>query len=335
MKKALIVISFLVAIFTYSCSNAANNNDNSLIIYCSHPLDLMNTILDDFKAKNPDINVEVVTAGTGELLKRVEAEKINPLGDVLWGGTLNSVKSKTDLFDNYISTNEVNIIEEFKNKEGTFTRFSAIPSILMVNTNLAGDIKIEGYEDLLNPALKGKIAAADPSASSSAFEHLVNMLYAMGKGAPEKGWDYVSKLCANLDGKLLSGSSAVYKGVADGEYAVGLTYEEQGISYMSSGAPVKVVYMKEGVISKPDGVYIIKGAKNLENAKKFIDYCVSLDAQNMLVEKLSRRAIREDAASTDMVKPMSEIYSITDNAQIVEESRQKWLDKFKDIFTSI
>ena len=55
----------------------------------------------------------------------------------------------------------------------------------------------------------------------------------------------------------------------------------------------------------------------------------------MLVEKLSRRAIRKDAVSTDMVKPMSEIYSITDNAQVVEESRQKWLDKFKDIFTSI
>ena len=205
----------------------------------------------------------------------------------------------------------------------------------MVNTNLAGNIKIEGYEDLLNPALKGKIAAADPSASSSAFEHLVNMLYAMGKGDPEKGWDYVQKLCANLDGKLLSGSSAVYKGVADGEYAVGLTYEEPGISYMSSGSPVKVVYMKEGVISKPDGVYIIKGGKNLENAKKFIDYCVSLDAQNMLVEKLSRRAIRNDAVVTDIVKPMSEIYSITDNADVVEESRQKWLDKFKDIFTSI
>ena len=309
--KNFIIFCMLIMSMTlfYSCSSGDTKSGNSLVIYCSHPLDLMNTILDDFKAKNPDINVEVVTAGTGELLKRVEAEKMNPLGDVLWGGTLNSVKSKTDLFE--------------------------IPSILMVNTNLAGNIKIEGYEDLLNPALKGKIAAADPSASSSAFEHLVNMLYAMGKGDPEKGWDYVQKLCANLDGKLLSGSSAVYKGVADGEYAVGLTYEEPGISYMSSGSPVKVVYMKEGVISKPDGVYIIKGGKNLENAKKFIDYCVSLDAQNMLVEKLSRRAIRNDAVVTDIVKPMSEIYSITDNADVVEESRQKWLDKFKDIFTSI
>ena len=138
-----------------------------------------------------------------------------------------------------------------------------------------------------------------------------------------------------MDGKLLSGSSAVYKGVADGEYAVGLTYEEGGISYVVLGSPVKVIYMKEGVISKPDGVYIIKGGKNLENAKKFIDYCVSLDAQNILINKVNRRAIRTDADSSEVVIPMTEIYSITDNPDIVESNRQKWLDKFRDIFTGI
>ena len=66
------------------------------------------------------------------------------------------------------------------------------------------------------------------------------MLYAMGNGNPEKGWDYIRKFCANLDGKLLSGSSAVYKGVADGEYTVGLTFEEGGVNYVVSGSPVKV-----------------------------------------------------------------------------------------------
>ena len=93
----------------------------------------------------------------------------------------------------------------------------------------------------------------------------------MGQGDPDKGWDYVQKLCENLDGKLLSGSSAVYKGVADGEYAVGLTFEEGGAKYVADGAPVKLVYMKEGVISKPDGIYIIKNAKHMDNAKKFIE----------------------------------------------------------------
>ena len=333
--RRLNLIILLAMIFIISCSQDGETNREELIIYCSHPLDLMNTILDDFKLKNPEIKVDVVTAGTGELLKRIEAERENPLGDILWGGTLNSVKSKSDLFENYVSTNESNIYEEFQNEEGNFTRFSAIPSVIMINTNLIGNVKVEGYADLLNPALKGKIAAADPASSSSAFEHLVNMLYAMGNGNPENGWNYVERLCANLDGKLLSGSSAVYKGVADGEYAVGLTYEEGGISYVVLGSPVKVIYMKEGVISKPDGVYIIKGGKNLENAKKFIDYCVSLDAQNILINKVNRRAIRTDADSSEVVIPMTEIYSITDNPDIVESNRQKWLDKFRDIFTGI
>ena len=292
-------------------------------------------MVDDFKAKNPGINVDVIAAGTGELLKRVEAEKDNPLGDILWGGTITTVKRQIDLFENYTSTNEVSIVDIYKNVEGPFTRCDAMPSILMVNTNLSKNIKIEGYGDLLNPALKGKIACADPSASSSSFEHLVNMLYAMGNGNPEKGWDYVKKLCANLDGKLLSGSSAVYKGVADGEYTVGLTFEEGGANYVVSGSPVKLVYMKEGVVFKADGIYIIKNAKNMENAKKFVDYATSYDAQKTINEKLNRRSVRDDLPPSEILLSVDKINVIKDDDATVEANKQNWLNKFRDIFTSI
>ena len=334
MRKLNLIILF-ITIFILSCSQSKSSDKEELIIYCSHPLDLMNTILDDFKLKNPEISVEVVTAGTGELLKRIEAEKTNPLGDILWGGTLNSVKSKGELFESYISTNEINIFEEFQNEEGNFTRFSLIPSVIMINTNLTKNIKIEGYADLLNPALKGKIAFADPSASSSSFEHLDNMLYAMGNGDPEKGWDYVKKLCANLDGKLLSGSSAVYKGVADSEYTVGLTFEEGGANYVALGSPIKLVYMKEGVIIKPDGIYIIKGAKNMESAKRFVDYATSYDAQKTITEKLNRRSVRNDLPPSEILLSVDKINIINDDEKVVDSNKQKWLDKFRDIFTSI
>ena len=262
MKRIIITILFVLGLF-YSiigCSNQEQDTGNSLVIYSPHQLYFINPLVDDFKAKNPGINVDVIAAGTGELLKRIEAERANPLGDILWGGTITTVKRQIDLFENYTSTNEVSIVSIYENVEGPFTRCDAMPSILMVNTNLSGNIKIEGYEDLLNPALKGKIACADPSASSSAFEHLVNMLYAMGKGDPEKGWDYIQKFCANLDGKLLSGSSAVYKGVADGEYTAGLTFEQGGAMMLAEGSSIKLVYMKEGVIIKPNVVSIIKNA---------------------------------------------------------------------------
>ena len=334
MKRIIITTLFTLSL-CLGCSSEKSASSNSLVIYCPHPLDFINPLVDDFKSKNPGINVDVIAAGTGELLKRVESEKDNPLGDILWGGSLNTIRLKMDLFENYTSTNEVNIAEFYKNVEGPITRFTTIPSVLMVNTNLAKNIKIEGYEDLLNPALKGKIACADPSASSSSFEHLVNMLYAMGNGNPEKGWDYVKKLCANLDGKLLSGSSAVYKGVADGEYTVGLTFEEGGANYVVSGSPVKLVYMKEGVVFKADGIYIIKNAKNMENAKKFVDYATSYDAQKTINEKLNRRSVRDDLPPSEILLSVDKINVIKDDDATVEANKQNWLNKFKDIFTGI
>ncbi|MBE6053062.1 MAG: extracellular solute-binding protein [Clostridium sartagoforme] len=314
-------------------SGSGDTASKNLVVYCPHPLEFIDPIVAEFEDET-GIQVDVVAAGTGELLKRVESEKDNPLGDVMWGGSLGTLEPKVDLFEEYKSVNEEYMLDENKNTDGKITRFSDIPSVLMINTNLIGDVKVEGYEDLLNPELKGKIAHADPSKSSSSFEHLVNMLYAMGNGDPEKGWDYTDKLAGNLDGKLLSGSSAVYKGVSDGEYTVGLTFEEGGAKYVKDGAPVEIVYMKEGVISKPDGVAIIKGAKNMDNAKKFIDFLTSKETQTMVASELSRRSVRKDVEPAEGLKAMSDINIIKDDSKVVAENKQVWIDKFKEIFTN-
>jgi iron(III) transport system substrate-binding protein len=345
MKKlmSLMLILLFPSLLLVACGggNAKATTEKSgtektdkLVIYCPHPLTFINPLVSEFE-KQSGIKVEVVAAGSGELLKRVESEKANPLGDIFWGGSLGTMKPKANLFENYTSANEDKIQQAFKNTEGSLTRFTDIPSVIMVNTNLIGDMKMEGYQDLLNPKLKGKIAFSDPSKSSSSYEHLINMLYAMGKGDPEKGWDYVKALCANLDGKLLSGSSAVYKGVADGEYAVGCTFEEGGAKYVADGAPVKLVYMKEGVISKPDGVYVIKNAKNMTNAKKFIDFITSKDAQTIIVQQLHRRSVRDDVEPPKGLIEKSKINIINDDEKVVVANQRQWLDKFKDIFTSV
>ena len=344
MKKIIAVLITLVMACTVlagcggqkktSQGSGSGDDANKLVIYCPHPLAFINPLVQEFE-KESGIKVEVIAAGTGELLKRVESEKANPLGDIFWGGSLNTMKPKANLFENYTSVNEDHIQDAFKNQEGSMTRFTDIPSVIMVNTNLIGDIKVEGYEDLLNPALKGKIAMADPSKSSSSYEHLINMLYAMGNGDPDKGWDYVRKFCTNLDGKLLSGSSAVYKGVADGEYAVGCTFEEGGAKYVADGAPVKLVYMKEGVISQPDGIYIIKNAKHIENAKKFIDFITSQEAQTLITQQLHRRSVRDDVAPPVGLLPKDQIKIITDDEQVVEKNKKNWLDQFKDVFISV
>ena len=337
-KKLLAMLSLLAAMLFTGCggekeeAKTETKGAGNLTVYCPHPLEFINPLINEFETQT-GVSVEVIAAGTGELMKRVESEKDNPLADVLWGGTITTVDPIKDYFMPYTSPNEEAFYDAYKNVEGNMTRFTAVPSVIMINTNLIGDIKIEGYEDVLNPELKGKIAFSDPAKSSSSFEHLVNMLYAMGNGDPEKGWGYVEKLMENLNYTLLSGSSAVYKGVADGEYTVGLTFEEGAVKYVNSGGPVKVVYMEEGVIVKPDGVYIIKNCKNEENAKKFVDFITGKEAQSMISAQLNRRSIRKDVEPGKGLKKLEEINVIEDDISVVKAKKAEWLDKFKDIYT--
>ncbi|EKV56934.1 periplasmic-iron-binding protein BitB [Brachyspira hampsonii 30446] len=336
----IIMTILIISILILSCEKNENTSEkSSLVIYSPSSRDFIDPLIEDFKSKNPNIEVEVIIAGTGELIKRIETEKNDPLCDVLMAANINLVKNHQDLFENYTSTNENEILDSYKNTEGSMTRFMISPSVLIVNTNLVGNINIEGYSDLTNEQLKGKIAFNDPSSSSSSFKHLVTMLYTMGKDDINKGWDYVNKLCDNLDGKLLTGSSAVYKGVADGEYTVGLTFENAAANYAASGSPVKLVYMKEGVIMEPAGIYIIKNAKNMENAEKFLDYMTSFDTQKKMNDELNARAVRKDLGSSTILVDIKNINAITSNEELeyidnfVKENQEIWLEKFKNIIT--
>lgn len=334
MKKALsILLATVMTLSLAGCAGKDKKGSDQLVIYSPHPLEFIDPVVKEFEDQT-GVKVEVVAAGTGELLKRIEAEGSNPLGDILWGGSLSTLDPKKELFEKYQSKNEKDVFDDYKNTDGYITRFTVIPSVIMINKNLIGNVKVEGFEDLLKPELKGKIANADPAKSSSSFEHVINQLYAMGNGDPEKGWDYVGKLTKNLDGKLLSGSSAVYKGVGDGEYTVGLTFEEAAAKYVKDGAPVEIVYPKEGTIAKADGVVIIKAAKNMDNAKKFIDFVTSKDAQTLITNKLNRRSVRKDVGPAQGLKTMDQIKLIKDDEAWLAKNKQTILDKYKDIFTS-
>lgn len=283
-------------------------DSDKLVVYTARSEQLNNLVIDNFQ-KDTGIKVEVVVAGTGPLLKRVESEKGNPGGDIFWAADETMLSSKKDLFEQYVSPENTNMLPAFQNKSGYFTPAFADPTVLIVNKDLAQG-PISSFSDLLNPELRGKIAMGDPANSSSAFQSLMAMLYAHGKNndpmSPE-AWEFVDQFIQNVDGKFLNSSGAVHKGVADGEYTVGLTWEDPAANYVKNGAPVEVVFPSEGAIFPGESVQIIKGARNIENAKKFVDYMLSEKVQNMVGEMLTVRPLRKGAKLADYMKPQDEI----------------------------
>lgn len=312
---------------------ADNETDEVLVIYCPHPLEFINPIVSEFENRT-GVRTYVQTGGTGELLEMVEEQR-EPACDIFWGGSLSTTMPRQELFEPYVSENEDMVQDEFKNREGNLTRFTDVPSVIMVNTNLIGDTVVEGYEDLLKPELKGKIAMCDPATSSSAYEHLINMLYAMGGGDPEQGWDYVRQFCRNLDGKLLGGSAEVYQGVAGGRFAVGLTFEEGGAHYVAQGEPVKLVYMKEGVISTPDVVCIVKGSRHMPDARDFVDFVTGRDAQTVIADRLDRRSVRLDVDEPEYLPDKDSVHIIYGDPYRMNRNKKQWLERFAEIFGEV
>ena len=323
----VILIAALVIYIDWRGRSYEVEEGDKLVVVSPHPIEFMIPLIQEFENET-DISVDLKSMGTSAAIDSiVNDENV----DIMWGGSLLSVGPYLDNFYSYETPNKKDFMYAFTNEAGTVTCFSDVPSVLMVNTDLIGDISILGYKDLLNPALKGKIAFADPGRSSSSFEHLVNMLYAMGDGEPENGWDYVKSFTSQLDGNLLESSSVVYQGVANGKYAVGLTFEEAAVTMLKSDKHVSIVYMNEGVVMTPDGIYISKNSKRLENAKKFADFMTSKDAQQYMASDLGRRSVRRDVESSILVVPRYKINNLPVDRNKVIESKDAWIEEFNRI----
>lgn len=307
----------------------AAQEEKVLTVYTARSESLNNLVIPNFE-KDTGIKVQMIVAGTGALVKRVGSEKNNPQGDVLWAADQTMLESSKDLFMQYVSPEDANMMDAFKNKTGYFSAAFADPTVFIVNKNLAGDTKIETFADLLNPALKGKIAFGDPTNSSSAFQSLMAMLYAAGKNgdpmSPE-AWAFVDKFIENLDGKMLNSSGGVHKGVADGEYTVGLTWEDPAANYVKNGAPVQVVFPKEGAVFPGESVQIIKNCKHPENAKKFIDYMLSQKIQEQAGKTLTVRPLRKNVELASYMTPVAGI-------KLFSNYDEAWVSNNKNAITA-
>lgn len=334
------MVALLAAGTLAACGSSASTTEKpkeepkTLVVYSPNSEGLINAVIPVFEQKY-NVKVELIQAGTGQLIKRLQSEKAAPYADVLFGGSFATINDNKDLFLDYVSSNDANVIEAYRNKTGFITPYVLDGSVLLVNKNLIGDIKIEGYADLLNPALKGKISSADPSNSSSAFAQLTNMLLAMGGYESDAAWQYVKDLYTNVDGKIKSGSSAVYKAVADGEMVVGLTYEDPAVKLVSDNAPVQVVYPKEGAVFLPAGSAIVKGTKNEDLAKKFIDLLLSKEVQDTFGSSTTNRPVLKDAKISNTMTPFADIKVIEEDMDYVHKNKNKLSEKFKELYISI
>lgn len=339
MKKARSIMTmtlaasmiFSMAAFAEGTTESAGEKapedyTGSLVVYSPHDADPLAAGIALFEEKYPNIEVETVAAGTGELCQRIVAEAENPQGDVLWGGGADTLAAYKDYFEPYVCANDDVIDASMKDPDGYWIGESPLPMVIIYNKTLIDEADIPTtWEGLTDEALKGKIAYASPAKSGSAYTQLCTMLFS--QESIDKGWDLVGKFIDNLDGKIQDSSGNCHKLVATGEYSIGVTIEKSAVLY-ADNPDIGFVYLEKDS-AVPDGVALIKDCPDEENAKLFIDFVTSKECQEEQNKEFARRPVRTDVTPEGLC-PMSDIdlgnYDFDYAAANREEITDKWND---------
>ena len=304
-RKDILLLFLCISIFALlfsSCGRRTEGEilkapaeDKRLLIYTSHKEELWKPIVKEFEERT-GIWVEVVSGGTNLLLEEIAEKKGEVDADLFFGGGVESLNAFSDYFIPYEAKGIEEVEPQFRSATDVWTPFSALPVVLIYNKKLLSPEELGSWKDVLAPKYKGKIAMANPAYSASAFTGLLSFEKAVQEETDstedsDGDKEILPRIAKQLDGKEYTDSGEVPEAVADGSKLVGITLEETALKYMAKGENIGIVYPKEGTTVVPDAGAILKGAKHLENARKFLDFSISKDCQDILQKRFHRRAV--------------------------------------------
>lgn len=258
-----------------------------LTVYCTLQQEACEKVLKTFSDKY-DVETKFIRNGTGAILSRIKAEQNNPQADVWLGGTIEPHLQAADLglLEAYRSPLQAQIMPQFNNLMAQYGDYTSVIYMLIlaigINTEKMAKLGFEQnqypkcWRDLLDPRLKGEILLADPQVSGTSYNFIATLMQLWGE---DRAFDYLKQLNTSIP--YYGKSSMVTNSLSRGETAIAIGYLHDYQIEKDKGAPIVSVLPCEGDGYALGGLSIIKGARNLDNAKLLVDWVLSVEAQEL------------------------------------------------------
>jgi iron(III) transport system substrate-binding protein len=268
-----------------AATTPARADEGQINIICSVQAEWCNLIQTVY-AKSTGVKVNMSLKGSGESLAQLIAEKANPKTDIWFGGT----------GDPHLQAAEQGLSLEYKSpslpqlhawaqQQAAQSQYKTVgiysgPLGFGYNPELLAKKKLpapKSWADLLKPGYKNEIQVANPASSGTAYTMVATLVQLMGE---DKAFEYMKALHKNIQTYTRSGTGPI-KAVARGEATVSISFVHDGPGEKMQGFPVETVTPAEGTGAEIGSMSIIKGARNLEAAKKFYEWALTGAAQEL------------------------------------------------------
>jgi len=309
-----------------SGANQEPSGSGTVTVYTSVPQALIDEFKGEFEKKYADIKINVYQGVTNDILAKLKAEKdAKAIGaDVVWVADTASAEllKSQNYLAKYVSPEGNNIPDSIKDKDGYYYGSRVINMVLAYNTT--NTKPPQSWNDLLDPQYKGKIGM--PSVSSGTSYTFVGDL----ASNQDFGWAFFEKMKANGGVQVKANNDAVQK-LASGEFSLTVVLDYMIKAMKDQGSPVDYVIPQEGAVMVVSPIALVDGGKNSAGGKKFLDYVLSKEGQELLT-KQNVVSVRSDITPPSGVPSIKDIKAFPANDAYLNSAREEINTKFANIF---
>ena len=288
---------------TSTTASATTGSARRLALYAALDEPTAGAVVSAFGKARADVVATLLpVAGGSELATRIRVERTAPKGDAFTGGAtaFHTLLGSDGLLEPYVSPNAKDIDARYKDASGLWTGWYTTLFGFAANTDrlrseLGGRMPAT-WDDLLDPAWKGKLAIPDPKRSDEGYLFVATQFFRLGRDDAATT-DYLRKLHANGP-QYPSLTADALALVAKAGAVGGPSWTHDAIAAKRKGSAVDVAVPSD-TTAEIGAVSILKGAKDVAAAKAFVDWTLSRDAGDLVVRVSARGPARSDVAAVD------------------------------------
>lgn len=280
MKKIMVMLltgAFCLGMSGFGCSAEEQELSGKVTVYMPSPSGLADELAAGFTAAT-GVEVEVFQGTTGEILARLETEEENPVADVVilasWSDGL-SMKQEGKIIS-YTPANTENVVDGWIDEDSQLFGYSASAVGVIYNTTVIPELSAD-WTELADAEYADQLAIPDPEKSGACKDFVAGFVNAYG-------WDAFEGMADN-GMTVPSANKAALEAVTTGEVGIlvaGVDYN--AYSSMAKGEPLSIYYPAGGTVVNPRPAMIMNTAPHADNAKAFVDYLFSDEAQKMVAD---------------------------------------------------
>jgi iron(III) transport system substrate-binding protein len=312
--RTLLVVLAIVASTTLSSCNRQKQASRRLLIYTPHGQDMLRDFIGRYKQQNPDVDIQFLDMGSRQVLERVRIERNRPQADLWWGASHTTFQTASD----------ENLLAEFRpswadavplvsrdEKARWFGTYET-PQVIAYNSDAvsANDVPRD-WDAVLDPRWRDKVLIRDPTPSDTMRAIFGAMIWRFYKdtGSPEQGYEWLRKLDANVREYTADGTLLMQK-IGRREGLITLwDMPDVRLFKEQKGLPIGYVVPASGTPVITDGIAIVRGAPNEEEARRFYEFVTTPESLFHAAHTYYRIPVRQDLERTGLPGWMNEPFT--------------------------